>query len=119
MDVIIVDIICPKCKEKAIFHSTYVGTYKMYPDKDGKVSCTHCGFNSSYHLTNKDYFYQIPIGKRILYAMNKEKLISLKIYFENNCKMNEPDLDFPKEFYLRKNEIIQKINLIIQNTIDQ
>jgi hypothetical protein len=51
--------------------------------------------------------------------MNKEKLISLKIYFENNCKMNEPDLDFPKEFYLRKNEIIQKINLIIQNTIDQ
>ena len=111
-----VDIICPKCSEKARFHSDLVGDYKLYPDKNGKVTCTSCGFNSNHTFSNNDYFYKVQIADRTLYAQTLEKLIALCDYFKNydqNKDHHSPDTDFPKTFYSNKEEIVRKINLIL------
>jgi len=115
-----VEIICPKCAEKAFFHSVPVGSYKLYPDKIGKVTCTHCGFNSNHTFSNKDYFYKVQVGDRTLYAQTLDKLISLRDYFKNhgkNKEHNSPETDFPKIFYTKKEEIVKKINVILAKEI--
>jgi|GEM_PF-1722867 len=114
---IYVDIICPKCAEKARFHSELVGDYKLYPDKNGKVSCTNCGFNSNHAFSNKDYFYKVQVADRTLYAQTLEKLIALRDYFKNyeqDKGHHSPDTDFPKTFYSNKEDIVKKINFILE-----
>lgn len=112
-----VDIICPKCSNKAQFHSELVGSYKLYPDVGGKVSCTHCGFSGHHIFSNKDYFYQIEIGGRKLFAQNRENLIAIRDFFQDGYNFKEkgnPELDFPKEFYLNKEKIVKQIGLLLE-----
>ncbi|MCE3229434.1 MAG: hypothetical protein K0S32_3985 [Bacteroidetes bacterium] len=114
---VVIEIICPKCSKKALFQSMLIGSYKLYPDKNGKVSCTNCGFNSTHIFSGKDYFYKIEIDNRILYAQTREKLISLRDYFKNSSQKGNigPDMDFPKVFYTHKGEIIKKIDAILES----
>lgn len=114
MNTITIDIKCPKCSNKATFHSKLVGTYKLYPEKKGKITCLFCGKNGEFNFSNKDYYYQIHIGDRKLYAKSLDDLIIIKNYFEKGLSIGDPNLDFPKEFYFRKEEIIKKINVIIE-----
>lgn len=116
-----VDIICPKCSNKAQFHSDLVGRHKLHPDVNGKVICINCGFSGSHVFSNKDYFYQIEIGGRKLFAQNKENLITVRDFFQDgfNCKeKGNPELDFPKEFYLNKEKIVKQIDLLLERKID-
>ncbi len=113
-----VEIICPKCEKKAIFHSVLIGGYKLRPDNNGRITCTFCGANSNHVFSRKDYYYQIPIGNRTLFAENYEKLLFLRNYF--NYKLQEkkgrwdPDLDFPGMFYKKRKEIVEKIDQLIK-----
>jgi predicted nucleic-acid-binding Zn-ribbon protein len=107
------DIQCPKCKAKANFHSELVGSGKLYPEPEGRVTCLHCGYNAPYHFTGKEYYYQIPVGKRMLVAQNRERLIQLRDYFDNKQQekpRTDPELDFPGEVYRRRKEIVEKIS---------
>ncbi len=111
-----IEIICPRCRKKALFHSNSSGTSKSYPNKNGKVTCTNCGFNGNHTFTKENYFYKFEIKNRFLYAQNLEKLISIRDYFKNhgNIKMHQdPNFDFPKVFYSNKLELIKKINLLL------
>jgi hypothetical protein len=111
-----VDIICPRCFSKAKFYSELVGTYKMYPNKNGNVVCRHCGFAGQHVFSNKDYYYQVEVGKRTLYARNLENLISLRDYFQEGYKSKpkgDPEHDFPQEFYVNREEIVKKINSVL------
>ena len=76
-----IDIICLKCSKKACFRSNLVGSYKLHPDKKGKVTCINCGFNSDHSFSNSDYFYKVQIADRTLYAQTLEKLVALRDYF--------------------------------------
>ena len=105
---------CPKCSRKAIFKSPWTG-YKLHPEITGSAFCFSCGYTGRRDLSGKDYYYQIPIGNRVLYAWTLENLIAIKNYFEEGMKNDEPSLDFPKLFYKRREEIIRKINLILKS----
>lgn len=83
------------------------------PYMDGKASCIHCGYNSTFRFTTKDYYYKIPIGDRTLYAKTFENLLFLRDYFKGKRKINDdPDIDFPRLFYKNRMEIIKKIDQI-------
>jgi hypothetical protein len=117
MKEVTVDIVCPKCSKKALFHSEYVGTYKLYPKKEGKITCVNCGLNGLHIFSNKDYYYQIPVGNRILYAGTKDYLIFLKNFFREEYKHKtggDSELDFPRIFYLKREEIVKKINSLLE-----
>ena len=112
-----VDIICPKCSGKAEFHSMLIGSYKLYPNENGRVTCVHCGFGGNHVFSNKDYFYQIEIKNRKLFAQNRDNLVKLRGFFEIGYKHKEkgdPESDFPKEFYSNKEEIVKQINLLLE-----
>ena len=111
-----VDIICPKCGKKAVFHSRLIGTYKLHPGQNGKMTCTHCGFNSNHTFSGKDYYYKVQVGERTLYAQTLDKLVALRDYFKNydeNKDHHNPETDFPKTFYARRKELIRKIDELI------
>lgn len=112
-----IDIVCPNCKKKAsYFADKLVGSYVVKPSNSGKISCLNCGLARDFNFTNKDYFYKIEIGNRYLYARTIEHLKFLKEYFQGNKEKNkEPTLDFPKLFYERKIEIVNKICKIIES----
>ena len=105
---------CPKCQKKALFKSTWIGSYVLRPASEGYVSCTYCGHSGKYIFSKESYYYQIPIGDRILYARTINNLIAIKRFFENDMKTEELYLDFPKEFYVHKKLIIQKIAALLQ-----
>jgi hypothetical protein len=112
-----VDIICPKCSGKAQFHSELIGSYKLYPNSNGKLTCTHCGFNANHIFSNRDYSYQIEVRGRKLFARDRDNLIKLRDFFEhgyNHKEKGDPELDFPKEFYLNKEEIVKQINNFLE-----
>lgn len=118
---VLVDIICPKCSDKARFHVKLVGSFKLYPDVNGKVSCINCGFSGNHIFSNKDYFYQIEIGGRKLFAQNKENLITLRDFFQDGYNFKEkgnPEFDFPKDFYLNKEKIVKQIDLLLEEEGD-
>ena len=112
-----IDVICPNCANKALFNSEYEGDYVKSPSKNGKVTCKSCGFNVPFIFSNKYYFYQIPVGNKILYARTLEDLIVLRNYFQKNfinAEARDPELDFPKIFYIRRKEIVKKINVVLE-----
>lgn len=123
MNKVTIDINCPRCRKKAIFHSTLVGTYKLYPETKGRITCGFCGLNVEHDFDNTDYYYQLTIGNRTLFARDKENLISIRNFFEQGYKDKtnkiDPELDFPKEFYSRKEEIVKKIDLLIEKERDR
>ncbi|MCU0436759.1 MAG: hypothetical protein MUC49_02525 [Raineya sp.] len=111
-----VDVICPKCSKKAVYYAEWTGSYVQYPKKKGVVKCSYCGLHKKHTFSSQDYFYKISIGTRLLFARNIEKLNCIKTFFEKNLKTEEPDLDFPKEFYQRKDLIIKEIQKILNNS---
>ncbi len=114
------EIVCPRCTKKAIFHSVLIGTYKMYPDKNGNVTCTHCGFNANHIFSNADYYYRVSVVDRTLYAQTLDKLILLQNYFKNydqNKIHHDPNIDFPKTFYKNRKEIVKRIDSILEKEI--
>jgi hypothetical protein len=111
-----IDIICPSCQKKAAFYGNGTESYNtiVRPNREGKAICVHCSYNASIIFTNKDYFYQIPVGNRLLYARTKENLILLRDFFKEKRKFSgDPDMDFPKLFYRNSAEIIRQINLLL------
>ncbi len=109
-----VKIVCPNCKSEATFFSIYVGSYKLYPNKNGVIKCTYCGLSKNHTFVSSDYYYKIEIGKRMLVAKDLNHLIVIRDFFQNNGKTYEPDFDFPKNFYVKKHEIIAKINNVLK-----
>ena len=110
-----IDIICPSCKQKAAFYGNGEEQYNgiIRPSREGKASCIHCGYNANFTFTNKDYFYQIPVRDRFLYARTKAHLITLRDYFRDHKKTNDPGRDFPGSFYVNRTAIIGRINNIV------
>jgi hypothetical protein len=51
-----------------------------------------------------------------LFARNRDSLIRLRDYFKEGYKNSgaDPELDFPKSFYLKREEIVKKINSIVE-----
>ena len=118
MHQISVDIICPNCSKRALFQAEAIGAYKLYPNTQGLISCTHCGLNREHNFTSQDYYYQIDVGKRKLFAQNRDNLVSLRDFFQdgNKTKPNtDPNLDFPKAFYQNKEVIVKRINQLLEN----
>lgn len=111
-----IEIICPKCGKKAdFFAETTIHMTRIVPEIDGTVICTHCGLNSKHQFTPKDYYFKVPVGKRYLYARTFENLLSLRKYFAENRRMeSDPDLDFPKEFYVNRDKVIEGIDKILK-----
>lgn len=112
-----VEVVCPKCTRKAIFHSILIGRYVMHPDINGRVTCAYCGFNGIHTFSKKDYYYQIEIGDRTLFARTFEQLMFYRNYF--NYKLQEkprhdPNSDFPKIFYKKRKEIVEKIDQFLR-----
>lgn len=106
---------CPKCFNKALFKSSWnTNRYVLHPAIEGKVICTNCGYNGSLKFSKEYYYYQIPIANRTLYARNLENLIAIRTFFEKNKTISELGLDFPKSFYENKEEIIKKVNTILE-----
>lgn len=115
MNQVTIDIKWFDCCKRATFHSVLIGTNKLFPETKGRIACGYCGKNGPFEFTNKYYYYQIPIGNKTLYARSVENLNTIRNYFERGLSSTEnPESDFPKEFYRRKEEIIKKINAIIE-----
>ena len=116
MDEAQIIIKCPKCSQKALFKSSWNNDlYVLHHEVEGKVVCSGCGYTGSKEFSNKDYYYQIPIKNRTLYARTLENLIAIRDFFQDNKKISEPELDFPKVFYECKDEIVKKINHILKD----
>lgn len=103
-------------KKKAAFYAPSVVRWtKVVPDTSGKIICGNCGLNKGHQFTSKDYYYSIPTGNRLLYARTMEELKSLLIYFKKNKGLQgDPELDFPKEFYENRLDIINRIEKRIE-----
>ena len=56
------------------------------------------------------YYFQIPVGNRYLYARNRENLLVLRKYFDENLTTDDPNMDFPREFYINKVALIKSID---------
>lgn len=107
---------CPKCSQKALFKSAWkTELYVLRPELKGDVICSSCGYAGSREFSKEDYYYQIPIKNRTLYARTLENLIAIRDFFLENKKKEEPELDFPKEFYECKDEIIKRIDQILKD----
>ena len=109
----IIEIPCPKCAKKAIFHSNeWGGSYIYRPSKEGIVKCSYCGYNKSFLFSSEHYYYKIAVGKRYLYARTRKNLIFLRNYFANTRykNFNDPGLDYPKSFYKNRLDIVRKID---------
>lgn len=82
------------------------------------MSCTHCGHNGEHTFSNQDYYYQIDVGGRKLFARNLENLIALRNFFDDGFKTKlreELEFDFPKEFYQNRHLIIKRISKLIED----
>jgi len=112
MDLKSTDIICPECNSKAEFLSDeeVVINCKYRPSKEGKIICSKCGLIKNSVLNLEMYYFQIPVGNRYLYARNRENLIALRKYFDENLKIDDPNMDFPREFYINKVALIKSID---------
>ncbi len=106
-----IDIICPKCEKKAAFYSPSVVRWtRVVPDINGKFICSSCGLKKDYQFGSKDYYYSIPIRSRFLYARTIDELQDLLTYFKEDKRLkSDPELDFPKEFYESRLEIVTQI----------
>lgn len=109
-----IDIICPACSRKALLTIDSKVPDGMFSAKRfaGKASCIHCGFkHPKLTVVNEDLYYKFPVADRMFYARNKENLIWLRDFFKNRSQGdNEPYLDFPKTFYMHRDEIVKKID---------
>lgn len=112
-----IEIICPKCFEKAAFYAPKSGSYVVRPSVNGKVICGNCGLNKEHIFDSKDYYYSIPIKGRNLYARTFENLKLLETYFKENKRLHDPDLDFPKIFYENRLELVKLIGKRIQEEL--
>lgn len=114
-----IDIISPKCSKKAAFYSqTVIRNTRIVPDINGQVICSSCGLNKNFQFSSNDYYYAIPIGNKFLYARTLDKLKDLLMYFKKDKRLNgNPELDFPKEFYKKRLEIVTKIEKRINEEI--
>lgn len=112
MDCKSTDIICPECGSKAEFLSNEeVVIFTIWrPSKEGKIICSKCGLIKNGVLDKDMYYFQIPVGNRYLYARNLDNLIALRNYFDGNLKTNDPNMDFPREFYTNKVALIKSID---------
>lgn len=100
-----------------MFQAKANGTYKLYPHTLGLISCTHCGLNRKHNFTNQDYYYQIDVGERKLFAQNRDNLVFLRDFFQDGYKTKaneDPELDFPREFYQNKDVIVKRINRLLE-----
>lgn len=81
----------------------------------GKASCIHCGYkHPKLTVVNEDLYYKFPVADRMFYARNKENLIWLRDFFKNHYRSDdESDLDFPKTFYVHRDEIVKKIESLL------
>ena len=106
-----IEIICPKCSEKAAFFASKIVRFRVsVPDINGKVICGFCGLNNDHQFSAKDYYYSIPVRNRFLYARTMGDLNELLSFFKEDKRLNgEPELDFPKEFYENRLEIVSLI----------
>jgi hypothetical protein len=111
-----IEIKCPVCKKKASFFANekVVRNTVVVPSLQGTVICFHCGANKNFTFSNNDYYYQVRVEKRILFARTLEHLLFLKTYFEEKKRTDDFSLDFPKTFYKSREEIVEKINMIIK-----
>ena len=111
-----IEMKCPNCGRKAAFHSETIHLHmKVVPDLNGKAICAHCGFNRPFAFSNEHYYYQVPVGKRILFARTLECLIALRAYFKEGKKIFwDPNEDFPKVFYQNRHKIIKEIDKIVR-----
>lgn len=111
-----VDVICPTCSKKAYLRGSVVQLYKRsYRSVKGVVSCAHCGLiREGITMNCTDFWYQVPVGDRVLYAVDRENLIGIKAYFKSRMRWDDdPDLDFPKEFYLCRDELVEKVERLL------
>jgi hypothetical protein len=115
MDEAQIIIRCPKCSKKALFKSTWnKERYVLQINSIGNVVCSFCGYNGSKEFSNDDYYYQLQIEDRKLFARNLDNLIAIRDFFQENRKMTSPEFDFPKLFYESKKEFIEKINKLLK-----
>lgn len=111
-----VDVVCPRCGTKARFRSQWNTSYKRNPRDQGFLSCLRCGLSKDYHLKDLKYYYAIEVGGRYLVARTKDNLQQIYNYFSEGRKLyDEPDLDYPKVFYVNKDKLLQKIQNILMN----
>jgi len=112
MDLRLIDIICPECNNKAEFLSNeiVVVSCTWCPSNEGKIICLKCGLIKNGVFNQEMYYFQIPVGNRYLYARNRENLIALRKYFDENLKIDDPNMDFPREFYVNKIVLIKSID---------
>lgn len=108
-----VDIICPVCSHRALLAADCEMTgYMFKPGKiTGKAACEHCGYSHrKLTVVNADLYYQFPVGDRMFYARNKGNLRELLEFFKDRKKWDEEGCwDFPKTFYVHRDEIVKKI----------
>lgn len=116
-----IQVCCPVCKEKAAFYSEKIIRFTLVvPDVNGKVVCGTCGLNRAHKFTPNDYYFAIPVGSRFLYARTMENLQDILSYFKENKKhLEDPELDFPKEFYKNKKRIVELLEKRIEKELEK
>jgi len=112
MDIKSTDILCPECNNKAEFLSDEEILIDCIwrPSKEGKIICLKCGLIKNSVFNQEMYYFQIPVRNSYLYARNRENLIVLAKYFDENLKMDDPNMDFPREFYINRVALIKSID---------
>ncbi len=106
-----IEIVCPKCGQKAAFYADeIILTYKIQIGGKGLAVCNSCGLNKKIDFDPSLYFYKIPIKDRFLYARTLDSLLALRDYFKENKRLiGDPDLDFPKLFYENRLDLVKAI----------
>lgn len=109
-------VICPACSKKALLRGAVRDSYKRsFRSVNGMISCTACGFiREDITMNCTDFWYQVPVGDRVLYAIGKENLVEIKEYFKSGRRWDDdPGLDFPKAFYLHRQELVEKVERLL------
>jgi len=112
-----ISIVCPQCAEKAAYYSDKViRDLNTVPNIEGRIACSNCGLNSVHQFKQSDHFYKIPVGGRYLFARTIARVAELHDYFKSGQKRkSDPELDFPREFYLHRKHIAAQLNKLLSS----
>ncbi|MBK7553590.1 MAG: hypothetical protein IPI55_03035 [Flavobacteriales bacterium] len=90
--------------------------YSVSAKSRGHCCLSILWFQQGPYVQLKRLFLQDEVGDRFLFARTLSTANALKDHFENDSRRStDPELDFPKVFYERKDEIVRKLDQLIKD----
>jgi hypothetical protein len=97
--------------EKATFHFEIVGTYRLYPDKKGKITCGFCEKNGEFVFYNQKLDSICILTKIISRQPPKEVKFTLRVQEDQSIFLLNAPIFFGHipEWWLRNNIFLGEI----------